>query len=114
MKRHFLILVTLAGLCLASVARADADGYSISADQWAQPRSGAELVRLPPLRAAVQDWIAHPGAHIVIVNSGSDTGTLWAGEVTDWLVALGIPSDQIGKRVSAEQGEDSLLLLVER
>ncbi|HSC47421.1 MAG TPA: hypothetical protein VLG68_04995 [Gammaproteobacteria bacterium] len=114
MNRPCAILVTLAGLCLASAARADADGYSISADQWAQPRSGAELVRLPPLRAAVQDWIAHPGSRIVIVDSGSDTGSLWAGEVADWLVALGVPSDQIGKRVSAEQGEDSLLLLVER
>lgn len=114
MTRSGAILAVLVGLCLASAAWADSDGYSISADQWAQPRSGAELVRLPPLRAAVQDWITHPGAHIIIVDSGSDTGTLWAGEVADWLVALGVPSDQIEKRVSAEQGEDSLLLLVER
>jgi hypothetical protein len=111
--RASLLLVAVALLWLAT-ARADSDDYTITADQWAQPRSGAELVRLPPLRAAVQDWIAHPGSRIVIVDSGSDTGTLWAGEVADWLVALGVPSDQIQKRVSAEQGEDSLLLRVER
>src|SRR5690348_13183879 len=113
MKTARVLAFTLA-FVLASAAFADSDGYSISADQWAKPRSGAELVSLPPLRAAVQDWIAHPGARIVIVESGSDTGTLWAGEVADWLVALGVPSDQIEKRVSAEQGEDSLLILVER
>src|SRR5690348_8997687 len=96
----------------APMLRADDDSFSINADQWALPRSGQALLALPPLRAAVQDWVAHPGARIVLVHAGSDVGNLWAGELQDWLVALGVPSDRIEKKVSAEQGEDSLTLLV--
>ena len=113
MKPLRAALVLLSALAAAPV-RADTDSFSISAEAWALPRSGAALVKLPPLRAAVQDWLAHPGARIVLVYAGSDTGSLWAGELQDWLVALGVPSDHIEKRVSADQGEDSLSLLVER
>ena len=100
-------------LLVSGTAWGNADRFSISSDQWALPRSGAALVQLPPLRAAVQDWIAHPGARIVLVHAGSDLGNLWAGELQDWLVALGVPSDHVDKKVSAEQGEDSLTLLVD-
>lgn len=107
-----LFLAAVLSLLASAAARADSDRFSISADQWALPRSGKALVQLPPLRAAVQDWVAHPGARIVLVHAGSDVGNLWAGELQDWLVALGVPSDRIEKKVSAEQGEDSLTLLV--
>ena len=110
--RHFLLIAVLS-LLVSVVARADSDRFSISADQWALPRSGNALVQLVPLRAAVRDWVTHPGARIVLVHAGSDVGNLWAGELQDWLVALGVPSDHIEKKVSAEQGEDSLTLLVD-
>ncbi|MFI4967387.1 MAG: hypothetical protein ACHQAU_01570 [Gammaproteobacteria bacterium] len=107
-------LLLLAVLCLPIAAWADSDSFSIGADQWAIPRSGSALLHLAPFNAAVQDWVAHPGARIVVVHAGSDQGSLWAGELSDWLVALGVPSNQIDKRVSADQGEDSITLLVER
>lgn len=94
-------------------ALADTDSFSIGADQWAQPRSGSELLHLAPFSAAVQDWVHNPGARIVIVHAGSDQGSLWASELSDWLVALGVPSDHIDKRVSGDQGEGSITLLVE-
>ena len=100
-------------LLTAIGAQADTDSFSISADQWAMPRSGAAIIRLRPLRAAVQDWLAHPGARIAVVHAGSDTGNLWAGELADWLVALGVPADSIDKRVSGDQGEDGVTLRVE-
>lgn len=109
--KHVLIASLL--LLPAFGARADADTFSISADQWSVPRSGAALIRLPPLRAAVQDWLSHPGARIAVVHAGSDTGNLWAGELTDWLMALGVPADHIDKRVSGDQGDDSVTLRVE-
>ena len=107
-------LILIAALVLPAAALADSDRFSISADQWALPRSGAALLHLAPFSAAVQDWVAHPGARIVIVHAGSDQGNLWAGELSDWLVALGVPAEQIDRRVSADQGEDSITLLVER
>ena len=106
-------LIIIAGLCLPAAVFADSDSYTISAYQWALPRSGAALLRLAPFSAAVQDWVAHPGARIVIVHAGSDQGSLWAGELSDWLVTLGVPSEQIDKHVSGDQGEDSITLLVE-
>jgi len=110
-------LLLAAGFALLAAsgleARASGDTFSISADQWALPRSGAALLKLAPLRAAVEDWIAHPDARIVVVHAGSDVGNLWAGELADWLVALGVPSDHLEKRVSADQGEDSISLRVE-
>lgn len=109
MKRLFLLIA----LCLPAIAWGDSDSFSIGADQWAIPRSGSALLHLAPFNAAVQDWVAHPGARIVVVHAGSDQGSLWAGELSDWLVALGVPSNQIDKRVSADQGEDSITLLVE-
>ena len=107
-------LLLLAALCLPAAAWGDTDSFIIGADQWAIPRSGSALLHLAPFSAAVQDWVAHPGARMVIVHAGSDQGSLWAGELSDWLVALGVPSNQIDKRVSADQGEDSITLLVER
>lgn len=107
-------LLLIAALVLPAAALADNDSFSIGADQWALPRSGAALLRLTPFSAAVQDWVDHPGARIVIIHAGSDQASLWAGELSDWLVALGVPSSQIDKRVSGDQGEDSITLLVER
>ncbi|MGE5626006.1 MAG: hypothetical protein ACM3ZT_10715 [Bacillota bacterium] len=110
--RTFFFAAFLAALLAATPARGDTDSFRISADQWALPRSGQALAQLPPLRAAVQDWLAHPGARMVLVHAGSDVGNLWAGELADWLVSLGVPSDQVDKRASAEQGEDSLTIQV--
>jgi len=100
-------------LAFSLPALADTDSFSVGADQWAQPRNGAELLHLAPFSAAVLDWVANPGARIVIVHAGSDQGSLWASELSDWLVTLGVPSDHIDKRVSGDQGEDSITLLVE-
>ncbi|HEY1772191.1 MAG TPA: hypothetical protein VGH91_03235 [Gammaproteobacteria bacterium] len=104
-------------LALIPLARADAansDGSTLSADQWALSRSGDSLIRLAPVRDAMADWLATPDAKIQIQYSGSDAAGLWAGELSDWLVALGVPSDRIEKHVSADQAEDALMLEVRR
>ncbi len=105
--------VLIAALSLPAIAWADSASYTISADQWALPRSGAALLRLAPFSGAVQDWVSHPGARIVIVHAGSDQASLWAGELSYWMVALGVPAEEIDKRVSADQGEDGITLVVE-
>ncbi|HEY4126635.1 MAG TPA: hypothetical protein VGN70_01160 [Gammaproteobacteria bacterium] len=109
---------TLIGLILSLLllpqARGAGDSFTLSAEQWALPRSGSALIHLAPIRDAMADWLATPDAHMVIQYSGSDTTNLWAGELQDWLVALGIPADHIDKHVSADQAEDALTLLVRR
>jgi hypothetical protein len=113
MKKFMVAALAVFCLARAVVVWADGDRFVITAEQWALPRSGGALLKLPPLRAALQDWTSHPGARLLIVHSGTDTETLWAGELSDWLVALGVPSDHIDKRVSGDQGEDGITLVVE-
>lgn len=111
---RYVLLALLALLAAPAGAETPAaDSFSLSADQWAQPRSGAALLELPPLHAAVADWLKNPAGHIVIQRAGNDVGSLWAGELQDWLVALGVPADHIGKRVSADQPDSTITLLVE-
>jgi hypothetical protein len=113
MQRVLIGLMFLPALMPAAAA-ADPDSYSLSAEQWALPRSGDALIRLAPIRDAVADWLATPDTHIVIQDSGSDSANLWAGELQDWLVALGIPLERIERRVSADQAEDAVTLKVRR
>jgi hypothetical protein len=110
MKPAFIALLLVVAMSTASAA--SASSYTITADMWMQPRSGSIMLQMPPVRAAVQDWIQHPGSHLVILHSGDDVGNLWSSEVQDWLVSLGVPSTDIRKRVSG-QDENSVTLTVE-
>lgn len=85
--------------------------YTITAEMWMQPRSGAAVAAMPPVRAAVRDWMRHPGAKLLILHSGDEIGSLWASELQDWLVSLGIPSADIAKQVSG-QDENAVTLEV--
>jgi hypothetical protein len=108
-----MIRATFVAVCLTGAAgMAHADTYTITPDEWAQPRSGAEMAAMAPVRAAVQEWMKHPDDRIVILHSGDDIGSLWSSEVHDWLVSLGIPSSSIQSRISG-QDENSVTLSVE-
>src|SRR5579859_7003048 len=111
MKVWFLFLLLMAPAAYAD-APPDPDSYSLSADQWSAPRSGAALTKLAPIHDAVADWLGDTRAHLIILHAGSDTGNLWAGELSDWLVALGVPADHIEKQVSADQPDDAITLQV--
>ncbi|HVA55867.1 MAG TPA: hypothetical protein VNI53_08770 [Gammaproteobacteria bacterium] len=107
------LIAWLFAAAVGSATAARAGSYTITAELWMQPRSGSVILQMPPVQAAVSDWMRHPGSHLVILHSGDDQGSLWASEVQDWLVSLGIPSTDIRKRVSG-QDENSVTLLVER
>jgi len=109
MKFLFGLLIFAAALGLATAAHAGS--YTITAEMWMQPRSGQVMLQMPPVRAAVQDWLKHPGSKMIILHSGDDMGSLWASEVQDWLVSLGIPSTDITRQVSG-QDENSVTLEV--
>ncbi len=106
-------IACLFAIALGAAPAARAAAYTITAEMWMQPRSGAVMLQMAPVRAAVNDWMRHPGSQLAILHSGDDMGSLWASEVQDWLVSLGIPSTDIQKRVSG-QDENSVTLMVER
>jgi hypothetical protein len=112
--RTLLLVLCLSAPGVFAEAPSAPDAYSVTADQWAQQRSGGALLKLQPLHDAMQAWLAQRDAHIVIRHAASDAGNLWAGELSDWLVSLGIPSDHIDRQASADQPDDSVTLLVRR
>ena len=85
--------------------------FVVSADDWARPRSGDVIVEFYALRAAVSYWDRLDDALIVVRYPGEDSGELWAAELRDWLISLGVPSDYI-RLVAGTQAADEIRLLV--
>ena len=85
--------------------------FVLSADEWAQPRSGTVIAEFEALRAAVSYWDKVDNAVIVVRYPGEDSGELWAAELRDWLISLGVPSDYI-RLVAGTQAADEIRLLV--
>ena len=85
--------------------------FTLSAEEWARPRSGGMLPELGPVRAAVSYWERGSEAIMVIRHPGEDSGELWAAELRDWLISLGVPSDYI-RLVSGTQSAAEINLVV--
>ncbi|MGD8379961.1 MAG: hypothetical protein PVI37_06685 [Gammaproteobacteria bacterium] len=106
---RWLFLILAGWLVAAPVLAAD---HVITAEDWSRPRSGKALLAMKPVKAAVQEWRGEKDAHIVILYAGGDAGNLWALEVRDWLVALGIPSKDLDVRAGGPS-DDRIVLSVE-
>jgi hypothetical protein len=72
-----------------------AERVTITADQWATPRSGAEVAHFGALDTLIAAFDEQPSAQVVIHYGPGETGSLWAEELRSWLVALGVPSARI-------------------
>ncbi|HDP90118.1 MAG TPA: hypothetical protein ENN42_09240 [Thioalkalivibrio sp.] len=79
---------------LASVQAAERQ-YQLSAEEWARPRQGDLLVAYPGLNQAIREWGRSGADRIRIRHPAGEAGELWAGELRDWLIALGIASTRI-------------------
>jgi len=100
-----LLLFTLAAQ--ANTARI----FVLSAEEWARPRSGEVIAGIEALRAAVSYWDKVENGIIMVQYPGEDSGELWAAELRDWLISLGVPSDYI-LMVAGTQAADEIRLLV--
>lgn len=72
-----------------------ATSWTLEASTWARPRSGQAVVSMRPLPQVVRAWSQSPSSRIVIHFPGGEDGELWAHELRDWLVALGVPSERV-------------------
>ena len=66
---------------------------------------------MEPLRLAVAYWETGTDAAILLSYPGEDSGELWASELRDWLISLGVPSDYILLSPGL-QAEDEIQILV--
>ena len=85
--------------------------FSLSADEWARPRAGAVIPEFDAIRSAVRYWGNTANAVIVIRYPGEDSGELWAAELRDWLISLGISADYI-QLVAGNQDAGEIKVLV--
>ena len=86
---------------------------AITAEQWARPRSGAAVTRLPELAPFLDAFDREPANRVIVRYAGGDEGALWAEELRSWLVALGVPSARIELESSLPR-PDRLLLELRR
>ena len=102
-----LLALTAPALVQANTVRI----YSLTADDWARPRAGGMIPQLEPVRLAVAYWESGSDALILLSHPGEDSGELWASELKDWLISLGVPADYI--RLSPGlQVEDEIQIMV--
>lgn len=69
------------------------------------------ITRFKAIRAAVNAWEGMADAIILVRHPGEDSGEIWALELRDWLVSLGISNDYI-KLLSGSQSADEIRLIV--
>ena len=67
----------------------------VTSSEWARPRNGEGITRLPGLQQVMQELLRWRDGRIVVRYPGGEEGILWAEELRSWLVALGIASSQI-------------------
>lgn len=105
-------LVTALALLLASTPLL-ADEWTLTAAEWSRPRSGERVRAMEPVNAAVNAWrAAGDDAQLILRHASGEEGSLWAAELKDWLVALGVPAHRI-EVVPAGMAADRLELEVE-
>ncbi len=85
--------------------------FSLSADDWARPRSGAIIPQLEAVKLAVDYRDAAANRSMKLLYPGEDSGEIWAAELRDWLISLGIPSDYI-ELSPGLQAQDEIRILV--
>jgi hypothetical protein len=104
----FLILLLLVSLSSsANTLRI----FTLSADEWAQPRSGAAITQFSAVRSAINYWEKGIDSAILIRYPGEDSGEIWATELRDWMISLGVPSDYL-QLVPGSQAADEIKLIV--
>ncbi len=83
------------GICLLLVLQPAAAAELLTRADWPAVRSGTAVVRIPALQRVMRQFEGMQQGVIVIRYPGGDRGNEWAVELRDWLVALGIASNQM-------------------
>jgi len=66
--------------------------WVLYAEQWELARSGESILLQPVLNQVMNAWLQDRNKKIEIQYPGGEEGEFWVQQLSDWLVALGIPS----------------------
>ncbi|MDH5424480.1 MAG: hypothetical protein OEY29_05775 [Gammaproteobacteria bacterium] len=113
MTKLFAVGVLLSGhfLSFSLYAAAETETMTITAEQWAIPRHGERILKMPEMIRVMQKMQQHTQATIEISYPGGENGELWLTELKDWLIALGVSSANI-KSIAASGSKDIIKLSV--
>ncbi|HEX7046450.1 MAG TPA: hypothetical protein VF275_02595 [Gammaproteobacteria bacterium] len=107
----YLFLLVLLISCSARAA----GSWTLSASEWSRPRSGEAVLAMEPVAEAVRAWQAADAAtgtsRLQLLYPGGEEGSLWAAELHDWLVALGVPPGAIEVVAGGDPGQLEIRLL---
>jgi hypothetical protein len=90
---------------------AEPNGVTITAEQWAIPRHGERIIKMPEIKKLMSLWHDNPQQMIEISYPGGENGELWLTELKDWLIALGVSSANI-KSIVGSGSKDIIKLTV--
>ncbi len=93
MINKYLFVTIMFWSCSSSLLAEDR--WSVSATEWAQPRSGKMVTTLPGIRAAMAAASRSGVSSMVIHYPGGDQGVWWAEELKGWLTTLGVSSGRV-------------------
>ena len=100
MSRNNVLSVTraialVALLAVAPVLAASASSWELKASEWSRPRSASAVIAMAPIANAVRAWHdalaqGDDNARLQLLHASGEEGGLWAAELRDWLIALGV------------------------
>lgn len=69
--------------------------WELRASEWSRPRSATAVIAMAPIAEAVRAWheaVARgdDNARLQLLHASGEEGGLWAAELRDWLIALGV------------------------
>ncbi len=67
----------------------------LHAEQWELSRNGERLLGISGMAEVVKEWSSDDRQQIELQYPGGEEGELWVYQLMDWLVALGIPSNNL-------------------
>ncbi len=112
--------IALAAVCvLCSVspawgAHAPVTRFALKRSEWVGVQTARHLIRDPGVSRAVRAWMGHPRQSLVLLYPVGVEGRVWASELANWLVALGVPRRHLVLRPHLSSKRNILWLELER
>ena len=98
---HFVMIAVF----VSSHAFAEPVEMELRAEQWELSRNGERLLRINGMAEIVDKWSSSHRQQIELQYPGGEEGELWVYQLMDWLVALGIPSENLVAVPGSGQGD---------
>ncbi len=83
------------GAALLLTISVHAEEYRLSYADWIAPRSGERILTLEPVQQVVRDVLYDERKGVEISYRGGEQGLIWANELAEWLVVLGLEPQRI-------------------